>query len=191
MEPKRFLFISLDNLCGDLAWTIKEEGHEIKYFVQQEDEREVGKGFFEHVDAWESYVDWADVIVFDDVLGQGTLAKKLRRQGKAVIGGTPYTDKLEDSREFGQQELKKKGITIIHQWTFRSFEKAIKFVKNTPGRYVLKPSGEAQNLKGLLFVGEEDTGKDLIQVMKDYKKAWSKKIPQFQLQRRIPASQEA
>jgi len=36
-----------------------------------------------------------------------------------------------------------------------------------------------------LFIGEEEDGKDLIQVLGDYKKAWAKKIPHFQLQKRI------
>ena len=47
------------------------------------------------------------MIVFDDVLGQGTQADRLRRAGKLVVGGTPYTDRLEDDRAFGQQELKR------------------------------------------------------------------------------------
>ena len=46
----------------------------------------------------------------DDVLGQGAKAEKLRQQGKFVIGGTTYTDKLEDDRAFGQDELKKAGV---------------------------------------------------------------------------------
>src|SRR4029453_11441411 len=48
-----------------------------------------------------------------------------------------------------------------------------------------KPSGEAQNYKRLLFVGEEEDGRDVIQVLEDYKRARSSKIKEFQLQRRI------
>ena len=59
------------------------------------------------------------------------------------------------------------------------------FVKANPNRYVIKPSGEAQNLKGLLFVGEEEDGRDVIEVLEDYKRAWSNQIPSFQLQKRI------
>ncbi|MFI5369695.1 MAG: hypothetical protein ACHQ1F_11870, partial [Spirochaetia bacterium] len=64
-------------------------------------EREVAEGFVEKVDRWEESKDWADVIVFDDC-EFGPLADKLRAEGKAVIGGTPYTDRLEMDREFGQ-----------------------------------------------------------------------------------------
>ena len=117
--------------------------------------------------------------------GQGTEAKKLRDQGKLVIGGTPYTDQLEDDREFGQNELKKIGISTIPNWNFSSFEEAIDLVKKNPGRYVIKPSGKAQNIKRLLFVGEEEDGKDVLQVLEAYKKSWASKIKTFQLQKRV------
>ncbi|MFH1545204.1 MAG: phosphoribosylglycinamide synthetase C domain-containing protein [archaeon] len=185
MEPKNFLFISLDNLIGDIAWQLVKEGHSVKYCVETPEEREVGDGFFPKVDDWKQEVSWADVIVFDDVLGQGKKAEKLRKEGKAVIGGTPYTDRLEDDRAFGQEELKSHGVPIIPYRDFTSFDEAIIFVKENPGKYVLKPSGQAQNIKGLLFIGEEDDGRDVIQVLNDYNKAWAKKIPLFQLQKRI------
>ena len=185
MEPKNFLFISLDALIGDIAWQIIKEGHNVKYYIKANEEKEVADGFVPKGDNWENEVDWADIIVFDDVLGQGTIAKKLRDQGKLVIGGTPYTDKLEDNRAFGQEELKNFGVPIIPYKDFISFNEAIDFIRYNPGKYVLKPSGEAQNIKGLLFISEEDDGKDLIQVLGDYKKAWAKKIPSFQLQKRI------
>jgi len=185
MEQKNFLFISIDGLSVDIAWQIVREGHNIKYCTSHPDEKEVGDGFFPMVDDWKSQVDWADVIVFDDVLGQGTIAKELREKGKAVIGGTPYTDMLEDERSFGQDELKQHGINIIPHMDFTSFDEAIEYVKKNPRKYVIKPSGEAQNLKGLLFVGEEDDGRDVIQVLGDYKNAWEKKIPKFQLQKRV------
>jgi phosphoribosylamine---glycine ligase len=185
IEPKNFLFVSLDGLIGDIAWQIVKEGHNVKYFIEAKDEKEVTDGFVEKVDNWENEVEWADIIVFDDVLGQGMKAKKLRDKGKAVIGGSPYTDMLEDDRAFGQEELKLHGINIIPYQNFTSFDDAIKFVKENSGRYVIKPSGEAQNLKGLLFIGEEDDGKDVLQVLNDYNKAWAKKIPKFQLQKRI------
>ncbi len=185
MEKKNFLFVSIEGLIGDIAWQVVKEGHEVKYFIEEVAEREVAEGFVPSVDNWEKEVEWADVIVFDDVLGQGKKAQKLRQQGKFVIGGTPYTDQLEDDRAFGQEEMKKAGILILPYRDFTSFDEAITFVRENPGQYVIKPSGQAQNIKGLLFVGEEEDGKDVLQVLNDYKKAWSKKIPLFQLQKRV------
>lgn len=185
MERKKFLFVSIDALISDIAWQVVKEGHEVKYFIETPSEKEIGDGFVPKTDDWRKDVDWADVIVFDDVLGEGTKAQKLRQEGKLVVGGTPYTDMLEDDRGFGQEELKKAGVTTIPSWNFTSFDDAINFVQEHPGKYVIKPSGEAQNVKQLLFVGEEDDGKDVIQVLEHYKKAWSDRIKVFQLQRKI------
>ena len=142
----------------------------------------MGDGFVEKVDAWEPLKDWAEVIVFDDI-GFGELAEKLRAEGKAVVGGSAYTDRLENDREFGQTELRESGVDTLHSWNFTSFDEAIDFVKKNPDRYVIKPSGNAQNEKELLFVGQEEDGKDVEQVLVHYKLKWSNKIKFFQIQK--------
>jgi len=185
MTPLKFLFVSLEGLIGDIAWQVAKEGHDVRYFIRNEEEREIADGFVPKSSDWEKDTDWADVVVFDDVLGQGTEAHRLRQAGRLVVGGTPYTDRLEDDRSFGQQELRAAGVSIIPQRDFTSFDEAMEFVRTNPNRYVIKPSGEAQNMKGLLFVGEEEDGHDVLQVLDDYKRAWSEKIRDFQLQRRI------
>ncbi|HHQ45361.1 MAG TPA: phosphoribosylamine--glycine ligase, partial [Candidatus Altiarchaeales archaeon] len=185
MEQKNFLFISPDALIADSAWQIQKEGHNVKYYIQNPEEKDIADGFIPKVESWEPEVAWADVIVFDDVLGMGTIAKKLREEGKNVVGGSPYTDKLEDDRAFGQNELKKVGVSIIPQQNFTSFDDAINYVTEHPNKYVIKPSGEAQNRKQLLYVGEEDNGRDVIQVLGHYKNVWSEKIKEFQLQKKI------
>lgn len=185
MEPKNFLFVSIDGLISDIAWQIKREGNNVKYFIESKEEKEVGDGFVEKTDDWQQDVDWADIIVFDDVLGQGKKAQKLREKGKLVLGGTAYTDSLEDDRSFGQEELKNAGVNILPYQHFTSFDEAISFVQNNPSKYVIKPSGQIPDIKGFLFIGEEDDGKDVIQVLNDYKKAWQNKSPAFQLQKRV------
>ena len=185
MEKKRFLFVSLAGLIGDTAWQVVKEGHEVRYWIGAADERDIADGFVPKCDDWESHVEWADVIVFDDTLGQGAKAEALRRQGKSVVGGTEYTDRLEDDRSFGQEELKKAGVNIIPYREFTDFDEAIEFVRQNPTRYVIKPSGEAQNVKRRLFVGEEEDGADVVNVLEAYKKAIAEQIPVFQLQRRM------
>ena len=185
MDNKKFLFVSLTGLIGDIAWQVVKEGHDVRYYIDDPEEKEIGDGFVPKVDDWEKEVAWADVIVFDDVLGQGAKAEQLRAAGKIVVGGSAYSDKLEDDRGFGQAELKAAGVSIIPQENFTSFDDAIAYVRKNPQRYVIKPSGEAQNHKQLLFVGEDEEGKDILQVLEDYKRAWSKKIKEFQLQKHI------
>jgi phosphoribosylamine--glycine ligase len=181
----KFLFVSWEGLIADIAWQVVKEGHEAKLWIQNPEERGIADGLVPKTGDWKKEVDWADVVVFDDVLGMGALADELRRKGKPVVGGSPYTDRLEDDRAFGQQELKNAGVSIIAHENFSSFDEAVKYVAANPNRYVIKPSGEAQNIKRLLFVGEEDDGRDVIQVLQDYKRHWSDKVKEFQLQRRI------
>ena len=185
MEKRKFLFASLSSLIGDIAWQVVKEGHEVRYYVENEKERDIADGFVPKSSDYEKDVKWADIVVFDDTLGQGTKAHTLRAAGKPVIGGTTYTDNLEDDRSFGQEELKKAGVTIIPYQDFDSFDPAIEFVKKNPDRYVIKPSGEAQNVKRRLFVGEEEDGNDVIGMLEAYKKAFSEEIKVFQLQRRV------
>jgi len=180
---KKFLFISWESLSGDLAWQIKKEGHEVKVYVKAECDKDVYDGFLDKVDDWKKYIDWADVIVFDDV-GFGKEADELRKLGKLVVGGSTYTDKLEEDREFGQQEMKRVGMLTLPHWDFTDHDSALKFIEENPGRYVYKPSGfTPSDSKGLLFLGKDEDGKDIHEIIRSNKKVLDKKIKQFQLQK--------
>lgn len=182
-SPAKFLFVSLESLSGDLAWTLKKEGHEVRCFIKEKSDHDVYNGFVEKADRWEDLVDWADVVIFDDV-EFGSIAEKLRKKGKLVIGGSEYTDRLEIDREFGQQELKKHGVSILPSWNFTDYDEAIAFIKQNPDRYVFKPSGNTPSGgKGLLFIGQEEDGRDLLELLEQNKKVWSKKAPWFHLQK--------
>lgn len=186
---KKFLFVSEEALAVDLAWKIRQEGNEVKMFIGNEEDQDVGDGFFEKTDDWRSNLDWADVIVFDDVIsgedGFGKTADELRAKGKLVVGGSAYTDRLEIDREFGQSEMKAVGMLVLPHWDFDSFGDAIAFLKENPGRYVFKPSeGDLDwHVKNLLFIAQEEDGKDIIEVLEHNRKSWSRKIKRFQLQK--------
>lgn len=183
MAMKNFLFVSLESLSGDLAWHLAKEGHAVKAYIKAKTDADVYRGFIERVDEWESFVDWADVVVFDDV-EFGEAADKLRKKGKPVIGGSAYTDRLEIDREFGQAELKKHGIATLPNWNFSDYDAAIAFIRQNPDRYVFKPSGNTPSGgKGLLFLGQEEDARDLIELLEQNKKVWRKKAPIFQLQK--------
>ncbi len=185
-EPQKiykFLFVSWESLSGDLAWHIKKEGHLVKIFIKSTSYSDVYDGFLDKVKNWKEHVDWADVIVFDDI-GFGKIADRLRKKGKRVIGGSEYTDHLEDDRGFGQSEMKKAGMNILPHWDFFNYDVALKFLQDNPGRYVYKPSGFVpSDWKGLLFLGKEEDGKDLYEILSHNKKTLSRKIKQFQLQK--------
>lgn len=183
--PRKFLFVSLESLSGDLAWQLAKEGHEVKSYIKEKSDADVYDGFIEKVPSWEEYKNWCDVILFDDV-EFGAIADKLRNQGKLVIGGSVYTDRLEIDREFGQEELKKYGVNTLPGWQFDNYEEAIQFIRDNPTRYVFKPSGNTPSGgKGLLFLGQEEDGRDMIELLEQNRSVWSKKAPIFLLQRYI------
>src|SRR3989339_1457815 len=180
---KKFLFVSFESLSGDLAWQVQKEGNEVKIFIASESDKDVYDGFLEKVNKWEEFVDWADVVVLDDV-GFGKIADSLRKTDKLVVGGSEYTDKLEEDRQFGQEEMKNAGMIVLPNWNFTDFDTAISFIKSNPGRYVFKPSGTISSEdKGILFMGQEEDSKDIIEVLEQNKILWAKKINKFQLQK--------
>jgi len=191
MDPKNFLFLSLDAaLIGDLAWQVSKEGHDVKYYIEAEGDKEIADGFVPKTDDWRAEVDWADVIIFDDIwvgneVGTGAFAEELRAEGKAVVGGTPNTDELEDDRGYAMDILEAHGVVVLPHKVFRDFDEGIQHVKDNPGPYVIKPLGEVQNVKRLLYVGREDDGTDVVEVLRAYKKAWGHRMKGFQLQRRV------
>ncbi len=185
IEKKKFLFVSLESLSGDLAWTLVKEGHEAKAYIKYPLDAGVYEGFIERIDDWKPFVDWADVIVFDDV-EFGPPAEKLRKAGKLVIGGSVYTDRLEIDREFGQSELKKYGVNTLPSWQFSDYDQAITFIRENPGRYAFKPGGNTPSTgKGMLFLGQEEDGRDVLEILEQNKTVWQKGTPVFLLQKYI------
>jgi phosphoribosylamine--glycine ligase len=179
---RSILVVSRVGCVGDLCRQLLTEGNRVRYFIESRADKDVSDGFVEKVEDWKAHRAWADLVIFDDS-DFGKDAEALRRDGKAVVGGTPYSDRLEDDRDFGQEELRSAGLTVLPSWTFSGFEEAIQFVKAHPDRYVVKPSGSAQDEKVLSYVGQEDDGHDITAILERYKRGWSKQIKQFQIQK--------
>jgi phosphoribosylamine--glycine ligase len=181
-SARKHLFVSHDGLIHDLAWQVQKEGHAVRYCILSKQDQDVADGLVEKVADWRAHVEWADLLVFDDV-GFGDVAERLRREGRAVVGGTRASDRLEEDRDFGQSEMKAAGLTTLPNWDFDSFDAAVEFVRQNPDRYVVKPNGKAQNEKVLSFVGQEEDGRDLVTMLEHYKKGWGSRIRSFQLQK--------
>ncbi len=180
---RKFLFVGWESLSGDLAWQISKEGHEVKVSIKSEADKDVYDGFLDKVGDWKEFVDWADVIIFDDI-GFGDVADELRKKGKLVVGGSEYTDKLEKDREFGQSEMKRVGMLTLPHWDFTDYDSALKFIEENPGRYVYKPSGfTPSDSKGLLFLGKDDDGKDIHEIIRSNKKVLQTRVKEMQLQK--------
>lgn len=183
-RPRRCLLVSRWGESLDIAIAMQEEGWQVKFYIEDRGMREIGTGFVPKVRDWHKHEAWADLVLFD-YTGYGADAERLRQSGKAVFGGTPYTDALELDRNFGQEALRKHRINTLSSWEFHSFQEAIAFVEAHPNAYVVKPSGETQELKQLLFVGKDDRGEDVRRLLAAYERSWGDTFGDFQLQRRV------
>ena len=56
-SKKRFLFVSISGLAGDIAWQVLKEGHDVRYFIANESERDIADGFVPKSEDWEKDVD--------------------------------------------------------------------------------------------------------------------------------------
>lgn len=185
IQPKtNFLFVSKWGEILDIANTVQNEGHNVKMFIDAKSCKEIGYGFVKKINDWEKHIDWADIIIFD-YSGYGKKATELRKAGKLVIGGTEYTDRLELDRAFGQDEMKRHKVKILPYKEFDNFIDAIHYVESKPNTYVIKPSGEIQENKHLLFVGKDEDGDDVKRVLQAYQKSWGDSMGAFQLQRKV------
>jgi phosphoribosylamine--glycine ligase len=79
MEKKNFLFVSLSGLISDIAWQVSKEGHEVRYFIGDKKEKDIADGFVAKSKDWEKDAEWADILIFDDTLGQGEKAHAASR----------------------------------------------------------------------------------------------------------------
>ena len=140
----------------------------MRYFIEAERERDIADGFVPKSTNWEADLPWADVVVFDDTLGQ-------EPRPRPCAKGEARRWRLSVHRPAGRRPLLRAGaaaevgVGILPYKEFDNFTEAIEFVRANPDRYVIKPSGEAQNVKRRLFVGEDDDGEDVMRVLEAYR----------------------
>jgi phosphoribosylamine--glycine ligase len=163
------LFISKDLSGGDLAYRLKNEGNEVRLFIEDEDCKECFDGMVEKTDNWENELEWvgkSGLIVFDGV-GYGKIQDKLRKDGYSVVGGCEMGDKLEHDRQYGQKIFSACGLEIVPTKSFKNIDVAIDFVKRNQGPWVIKQNGHSDKIFN--YVGTLDDGRDVIDVLKSYR----------------------
>lgn len=178
------LFVSKDLSGGDLAYRLKNEGNNVRLFVEDLDCKKSFDGMVEKTDNWEKDIEWVGkegLIVFDST-GYGKIQDDLRKNGYSVVGGCEMGDKLEHDRQYGQKIFSACGINIVPTESFDSLEEAIAFVKNNKGPWVIKQNGHQD--KTCNYVGEFEDGRDVIDVLESYFKNKKKCVP-VDLQKRV------
>ena len=162
------LFISKNLIAGNLAYLLKNEGHTVKLFIDDKNNRENFDNMVSKSLNWKADIDWVGkdgLIVFDDV-GYGRAQDKLRKEGYTVFGGSELGDKLEIDREFGQEIFAKYGMKTAPLKDFDNIQDAVRYAEKHKKAWVIKQNDHGSKI--LNYVGNFDDGRDVISVLKNY-----------------------
>jgi len=165
----RVLFVSRELITGDLAYRLKQEGYNIKLFIEEKNEKNCLNGLVKKTNDWKKELIWVGkegLIIFDDV-GYGKVQDKLRKEGYLVVGGSGDGDRLELDRIYGQKILKSFGM-IDNSFKTKNFsiKSAIEFVKKNKGKWVIK---QDDHNTALNYVGHIENGSDVVSMLENYK----------------------
>ncbi len=164
------LFITNELIGGDVAYQLTKEGHQVKLFIKERGSKHDLDGLVEKTNYWRHELPWVGkdgLIIFDDV-GYGKVQDELRHKGFSVFGGCEKADLLETNRQYGKELLSHHGLKTLPSYNFDSISDAIGFVERNRGRWVVKQNGHAS--KGFNYVGHFPDGRDVINVLENYKK---------------------
>jgi phosphoribosylamine--glycine ligase len=169
----RFLGVGETNDLGAMYHGLARRGHEVRVFVGEESSRDVYGGMLDFSADWRAELGWLreagdqGVVLFESAV-KGAEQDALRREGFQVIGGCALGDRLEADREFGQQVLRGIGLHTARSHRFIGYQPAIDFLRDSPGRYVLKFNG-ATGPRTRNYVGEMDDSADMLALLAMYR----------------------
>lgn len=182
----KILFVSQDASGADLAWRLQQEGHDLKFYIEDKKFKDCYTGIIrQKINDWKKELRWVGkkgLIVFD-FSGFGKIQDKLRKAGYQVVGGSEVGDLLENNRNFGQRIFSQVGMEVAFSRTFNNIDSAINFIKRHPAQWVIKQNGQLK--KTLNYVGKMEDGLDVISMLDFYKKNLPKKQINFDLQKRV------
>jgi len=184
----KVLFISSSNMmAANLAYVMKQEGHDVKLFIDDPDRKGNFENMVEKTDDWHAELSWVgkgadSLVVFDDI-GYGKIQDQLRAEGYSVFGGSAAADKLESDREFAQEVFAAHGIKTVPMKTFRDIPSAIDFIKKAKGAWVIKQNGHAS--KSLNCVAHFADSRDVINQLENYRANLGSEFGNITLQQKI------
>lgn len=179
------LCISKNLSGGDLFYRLKKEGHSVRVFIEDKNQRHNMEDMLEKIGDWKKEMKWvgkSGLIIFDST-GYGKIQDELRSQGYSVVGGSEKGDKLENVRQYGQKILSACGIGPVPSTIFNSAGSAINFLKRNKGPWVLKADGNVQ--KGFNYVGKLANNEDVINILKNYGRNSKKDCAHIELQKKV------
>ena len=160
----------------DFGFRCMAEGHEVRQWIKPAkdgSQSPIGRGLVQRVINWQAYARQADLIVLSDNAYQMRELEWFHENGYPIVGTNQLGAKLELDRSYGQEVMRKGGLSVMPSHEFTDYDKAIDFVKSNPKRYVSKPSGDAD--KALSYVSKSPA--DMVYMLERWKKASKNKSP--------------
>ncbi|NTV40716.1 MAG: hypothetical protein HGA61_00355 [Candidatus Moranbacteria bacterium] len=179
------LFVSKDLSGGDLCIRLKNEGHNVRLFIEDESQKSNYGGMVEKTSDWKQNIDWVGkdgLFVFDGI-GFGKEQDTLRLDGYSVVGGSGLGDRLEHDRQYGQKIFSTCGIPIVSSANFGSVDEAIEFIKGNEGPWVVKQNGHKDKIFN--YVGNLKDGSDVISLLNNYYKQNPSECSNIDIQKKI------
>lgn len=141
--------VSRADISAGLVWDMIRDGVEVHYNGVN---KNIFGGFplFVRTDKY----DDVDYYIFDDTMF-GVQIEKMRKDGKYVVGGNKYGDRLELDRKFFFDEMKRLGINVPDSFEFSKVSDGMDWLDGKDGRYVFKPSGKISDIKSLTYVSKD------------------------------------
>jgi len=161
---------------GSIYLRLAREGHDVRVHTTEENAQDVLTGLVARVPDWRAALPWVreagddHLVVFEDI-GCGATQDELRRDGFRVLGGSEGGDRLEEDREYGQRVLRDIGLRTAPTRSFDNFEDATRFIREQPGRYVLKFNG-LDLPSEMSYVGQRSDGGDVLAMLKRHARTW-------------------
>lgn len=182
----KILFISSASImAADLARRIQNEGHDVRLYIDDEDRKHNLDGMVKKTKDWKKDLDWVGVdglIIFDDI-GYGKIQDQLRMDGYTVFGGCGEADRLEEDREYAQKVFSDHGMKTVPIHNFETVADAISFVEKNPKCWVIKQNKDLP--KNVNYVGHFADGRDILQVLHNYKRIYGRRKNVITLQEKI------
>src|SRR5271157_1245814 len=100
--------------CGDgigLGFRIKQEGHEVDFYLKDDKGPKLYEGILPRVANWQKDINKDMVLIFD-MVGMGKEIDTLKAAGYKVFGGSKIADQLELERGFGLDIAGEYGIEV-------------------------------------------------------------------------------
>lgn len=135
----RFFLVSENGDAAGIAWRLKREGHDVSMFIKNPLARNTLKKMVDQVPSLIVGVNSRPDAILFDMVGMGKIADQLREEGRPVIGGGSWNDKMELDRKFSMKLMDNFGINTPRSYAFKNIEEGVNFAVSHKRLLVLKP----------------------------------------------------